>query len=78
VITGDTLMAGGPGKTWAAGELEVLLQTLVDRLLHLPDDLVVLPGHGDDTTIGAARKGHAEYLKHPKPPGYFGDVTWAS
>jgi glyoxylase-like metal-dependent hydrolase (beta-lactamase superfamily II) len=76
VITGDTLFNGGPGKTFAAGDLETLLQSIEARLLPLPDDTDVLPGHGGATSIADSRAGFAEYRRHPKPPGYFGDVTW--
>ena len=46
------------------------------RLLPLPDDTVVLPGHGANTTIEASRHGVAEYERHPKPKGFYGEVTW--
>lgn len=77
IIAGDTLMARGPGKTWATGDLEVILKSIVERLLPLPDGTVVLPGHGEDTSIAEARRGYEAYSSHPRPAGYFGDVTWA-
>lgn len=77
LISGDTLFAGGPGRTWARGDLEVLLETIASRLLPLPEATRVFPGHGGPTTIGAERQGHQEYLKHPRPAGYFGDVAWS-
>ena len=76
VITGDTLFDGGPGKTFAAGELPVLLASIQSRLLPLPDDTLVLPGHGANTTIGDSRDGYEEYMRHPKPAEHYGDVTW--
>lgn len=76
LIGGDTLFRDGPGKTWATGDLEVLIETIVTRLLPLPPETVVLPGHGENTTIGDAAEGHAAYRAHPKPVGYFGDVSW--
>jgi len=76
VISGDTLFNGGPGKTFASGDLEVLVQSIVDRLHPLPDETVVLPGHGDSTTIGESRRQYAEYVRHPHRHGYFGDVEW--
>jgi hydroxyacylglutathione hydrolase len=77
LISGDTLFDGGPGKTFARGNLETLLQTIQAKLLPLPEETLVLPGHGGTTTIGDSRRGYAEYLTHPKPAGYFGDVTWS-
>jgi hydroxyacylglutathione hydrolase len=76
LISGDTLFNGGPGKTFATGDLEVLVRSIVDHLHPLPDETVVLPGHGDTTTIGESRRQYAEYVRHPHPPGYFGDVEW--
>jgi glyoxylase-like metal-dependent hydrolase (beta-lactamase superfamily II) len=76
LISGDTLFDGGPGRTFEAGDLETILQTIEARLLPLDDDLVVLPGHGANTSIVDSRRGFAEYQKHPKPQGYFGNVSW--
>lgn len=76
VISGDTLFDGGPGKTFARGDLETLLQSIVERLYPLPPETVVLPGHGGTTTIGESRRQYAVYRRHPHPPGYFGDVEW--
>lgn len=76
VITGDTLFAGGPGKTFAAGDLETVMASIEARLLPLPPETVVLPGHGDETTIDASRRGVAAYRRSPKPAGFFGDVEW--
>jgi hydroxyacylglutathione hydrolase len=76
LIAGDTLFDGGPGKTFAEGELETLVKTIVERLHPLDDETVVLPGHGSSTTIGESRRQYAEYVRHPKPAGFFGDVEW--
>lgn len=76
LISGDTLFGGGPGKTFAAGDLETLLASIQARLLPLPPDTVVMPGHGDNTTIGESQAGYEEYTRHPKPAGFYGDVTW--
>ena len=78
VIAGDTLFDGGPGKTFAEGELETLIKSIVERLHPLADDTVVLPGHGASTTIGESRRQYAEYVRHPKPRGFFGDVEWVA
>ncbi|HUZ69166.1 MAG TPA: MBL fold metallo-hydrolase [Candidatus Saccharimonadales bacterium] len=76
VITGDTLFNGGPGKTSAKGDLETLIESISAKLLPLPEDTVVMPGHGVNTTIADSRKGVAAYSRHPKPVGFFGDVAW--
>ncbi|HEY6470350.1 MAG TPA: MBL fold metallo-hydrolase [Candidatus Dormibacteraeota bacterium] len=76
VITGDTLFNGGPGKTAAKGDLETLIESITAKLLPLPEETVVMPGHGVNTTIADSRTGVAAYNRHPKPAGYFGDVAW--
>jgi glyoxylase-like metal-dependent hydrolase (beta-lactamase superfamily II) len=76
LISGDTLFDGGPGKTSAAGDLETIIAAITSRLYPLPDDTVVMPGHGANTTIGESRTQYAEYVTHPHAPGVFGDVEW--
>lgn len=76
LISGDTLFDGGPGRTFASGDLETILQSIQAKLLPLPEETVVLPGHGANTTISASRKGFEEYRRHQKPAGFHGDVTW--
>ena len=58
VFTGDTLFRGTVGGTRGPGHatLSDLRVSILDRLLTLPDDLAVYPGHMDPTTIGAERK----------------------
>lgn len=76
LISGDTLFDGGPGRTFASGDLETILQAIQAKLLRLPEETVVLPGHGGTTTIAESRQGFAEYQRHPKPAGFYGDVAW--
>jgi glyoxylase-like metal-dependent hydrolase (beta-lactamase superfamily II) len=56
LLTGDVLFAGSIGRTdLAGGDHAVMLRSLRDRVLPLPDDTWVLPGHGPDTTIARER-----------------------
>ncbi len=52
VITGDTLFAGSVGRTDFHGGSLPKLKESFKRLMSLPEDTVVLPGHGPKTTIG--------------------------
>ena len=53
VITGDALFRGSIGRTdLPGGDYSQLISSLRKQVLTLPDDYVVLPGHGDTTTIG--------------------------
>ena len=56
LLAGDTLFAGSIGRTdlWG-GSLEKILRSIHQKLLVLPDETVVYPGHGAITTIGQER-----------------------
>ena len=69
VITGDTLFGGGPARPARAGDLETIMASITAKLLPLPDETVVLPGHGTTTTIAASRSGVAAYNAIRSPPG---------
>jgi hydroxyacylglutathione hydrolase len=56
LLTGDVLFAGSIGRTdLPGGDHALMLRSLRDRVLPLPDDTWVLPGHGPDTTIARER-----------------------
>ena len=46
---------GGPGKSDSPAAFRQLIDSFTGKLLPLPDDTAVYPGHGLDTTIGEAR-----------------------
>jgi glyoxylase-like metal-dependent hydrolase (beta-lactamase superfamily II) len=57
VFTGDTLFNGGPGATGRSfSDYDVIVHSITERLLTLPEDTVVKTGHGKDTTIAAERE----------------------
>lgn len=57
VITGDALFAGSIGRTdLPGGDFATLVGSIRDKLMKLPPETVVLPGHGDETTIGRELK----------------------
>ena len=57
LIAGDTLFAGSIGRTdLPGGSFEKIMRSLHDKLLPLPDETAVVPGHGPLTTIGAERE----------------------
>lgn len=68
VFSGDTLFNYGIGRTdFPGGSYEELMEGIVNKLLSLPDETVVYPGHGPDTTIGAERRQNPfilEYLRN--------------
>jgi len=57
VFTGDTLFARSIGRTDLPGaSYKALMSSIREKLLSLPDETVVYPGHGEETTIGIERK----------------------
>lgn len=56
MFSGDFLFAGSIGRTdLNGGDHEAMLSSLTDKVLPLADDVVVLPGHGPQTTVGRER-----------------------
>jgi len=57
LIAGDTLFAGSIGRTdLPGGDFEKIISSLHEKVLALPDETVVVPGHGPLTTIGEERE----------------------
>jgi glyoxylase-like metal-dependent hydrolase (beta-lactamase superfamily II) len=56
VFAGDTLFRRSIGRTdlWG-GSMEAITRSIRERLLTLPDETIVVAGHGPDTTIGEER-----------------------
>ncbi|UNX56180.1 MBL fold metallo-hydrolase [Georgenia sp. TF02-10] len=56
LLTGDSLFPGGPGRTTSPEDFTSLMYDLEARVFgRFPDDTVVYPGHGTDTTLGTER-----------------------
>ena len=64
LIAGDTLFAGSIGRTdLPGGSMQKILRSLHDTILELPDETVVVPGHGPSTTIGEERQSNPFLIK---------------
>lgn len=63
LIAGDTLFPGGPGNTERPdGDFSTIIENIRGKLLTLPDNTVVYPGHGKSTTIGAEKPHVQEWI----------------
>ena len=63
VLTGDTLFPGGPGATrFDHSSFTTIIESIENQLFVLPDDTMVLPGHGDPTTMGTERPRLASWI----------------
>lgn len=57
LFSGDLIFKGGIGRVdLKGGDMREMVNSLVRRIAHLPDDTDVLPGHGPPTTLGDERR----------------------
>lgn len=78
LLSGDVLFPGGPGRTDSPDAFRQSLVSIEEKLLvPLGDDVLVLPGHGADTTIVQTKREYAGFTLRQHPDDLCGDVTWA-
>ncbi len=76
LFSGDTLFAGSIGRTdFPGGDFKQEMASIVDKLLQLPDDTIVLPGHMQQTTIKAEREMNPFVLQELRDRGLLGGET---
>ena len=78
LISGDTIFPGGPGKTRTPADFRQIIASITDKILVLPDDTQVYPGHGHSTTLQKAKSEIAVFSSRPHDPNLCGDVLWLS
>jgi glyoxylase-like metal-dependent hydrolase (beta-lactamase superfamily II) len=78
LIAGDTLFPGGPGRTQSPDDFCQIIQSITEKLFALPEDTQVYPGHGEATTIKAAKQQYEVFSTRPHDPHLCGDVVWTS
>jgi hydroxyacylglutathione hydrolase len=76
LISGDTLFQGGPGKTGSPKDFQQILDSITQKLFHLPDDTVCYTGHGPNTSIGESKKEYQIFAGKKKTKPVYGDVVW--
>jgi glyoxylase-like metal-dependent hydrolase (beta-lactamase superfamily II) len=64
LFSGDTLFPGGPGNTsFEGGDFGTIIRSIEDKMFsRLAADTIVMPGHGDDTSIGSERPHLQEWI----------------
>ena len=77
LFSGDTLFPGGPGRTGSPQDFRQIQDSISTKLLALPDDTPVYPGHGVDTTIGKARLEYQNFISRKHPENLFGEIVWS-
>jgi glyoxylase-like metal-dependent hydrolase (beta-lactamase superfamily II) len=76
LLSGDTLFPNGPGKTATPQDFRQVVDSIVSRLLVLPDDTQVHPGHGEETVLGREKERFAAFSRRPQDLNLCGDVLW--
>lgn len=76
LMAGDTLFPGGPGRTTDPDSFRQIVHSISNRILSLPDDTEVYPGHGESTTVKKAREEYTVFASHPHDRNLCGDVVW--
>jgi glyoxylase-like metal-dependent hydrolase (beta-lactamase superfamily II) len=76
LIAGDTLFPGGPGHTRSPEDFGQILQSITQKLLPLPDDTLVYPGHGEGTILEREKQAIRRFCARPHTQDLCGDVLW--
>lgn len=76
LFSGDTLFPHGPGRTRSPQAFRQIVDSIRQRLMVLPDDTQVYPGHGEGTVVGREREEFDAFCRHPWDPTMCGDVLW--
>jgi glyoxylase-like metal-dependent hydrolase (beta-lactamase superfamily II) len=78
LMAGDTIFPGGPGKTWSPDDFKQIVAAITAKILTLPDDTLIYPGHGDATTVKQSKEEYAVFASRRHLGDLCGDVLWLS
>jgi len=78
LISGDTIFPGGPGKTRSPAAFKQIIESITGKILVLPDDTQIYPGHGDSTVLKKEKDEFTIFSSRPHSPDLCGDVLWLS
>ncbi len=76
LLSGDTIFPGGPGRTMGPSEFQRILKSITEKIMVLPDDTKIFPGHGASTVLKKEKQEFATFSSRKHDPGLCGDVTW--
>lgn len=78
LLSGDTIFPGGPGKTGTPADFKEIVKSIETKILVLPDNTEIFPGHGATTILENEKKAFAIFASKPHAPDLHGDVLWLS
>jgi len=76
LLAGDTIFPGGPGYTLTPADFEQIVQSIDTKILTLPGDTILYPGHGQPTMLSGEKPSITMFMSKPHPPDLHGDVRW--
>ena len=76
LFTGDTLFPGGPGRTGSHESLEQIIDSITTKIYTLGDNVFMMPGHGEHSSLGISREEYAIFVQKDHPADLSGDVLW--
>ena len=76
LFSGDTLFPGGPGRSRAPENLQEIIKNITEKLYILPDNTDLLPGHGQESTLGVSKEEYSVFAGKSHPADLSGDVLW--
>jgi hydroxyacylglutathione hydrolase len=75
-LVGDAIFPGGPGHTDSPADFARLVETLWQNIFVLPGNTLLLPGHGEATTVGREHEPFHAFLRQGWAVDAYGDVRW--
>jgi hydroxyacylglutathione hydrolase len=78
LLSGDTVFPGGPGRTMTAPAFKQIMKSITEKIVPLPDDMRVFPGHGSETVLGKEKREIAGFLSREHSSKLHGDVLWST
>ena len=76
LLSGDTIFPGGPGHTVTPAGFKAIVESIETKILLLPGETGIYPGHGDATQVGTEKRAFAIFTSRSHPPDLCGDVLW--
>jgi hydroxyacylglutathione hydrolase len=76
-FVGDLIFPGGPGATRTPVDFDQILRSITAKILPLPPETKLHPGHGEGFTVARAREEVGDFLHRPSRVRLCGEVHWA-
>jgi hydroxyacylglutathione hydrolase len=76
LLAGDTIFPGGPGYTSTPSDLARILQSIETKILPLPADTIIYPGHGPTALLVVEKEAISSFISVQHAPDLHGNVLW--